>query len=138
MLDCCGGAEGPQEASLTFLDQGEQREAQRGEEAALRSHSRKGWSLSGLSQSQVGGSQGLVGERPRRGGSAEHPPTHCARYYSKKRPRKRHSVQRHTHRDPRDRKSGRRRPRRQDQTKDARQRGEQSRAAGAGVELGWV
>lgn len=135
MLDCCGGAEGPQKGSLTFLDQGEQREAQRGEGAALRSHSRKGWSLSGLSQSQVGGSQGLVWERPRRGGSAEHPPTHCARYYSKKRSRKRHSVQRHTHRD---RKSGRRRPRRQDQTKDARQRGEQSRASGAGVELGWV
>lgn len=64
-------------------------------------------------------------------------PPLTARHDSKKRPRKRHSVQRRTHRDPRDRKSRRGRPGRRDQTKDARRRGERSRAAGAGVEPGW-
>ena len=108
------------------------------EEAGLKSHSRKSRPLLGLlSQSQVGGSQDPAGERPRHEGSAKHPSTHYARYYSKKRSRKRHSVQRHTQRDPRNRKSGRRRPGRRDQTKDARRRGERSRAVGAGVEPGW-
>lgn len=37
----------------------------------------------------------------------------------------------------RDRKSPKERPGRRDQTKDARWRGERSRAAGAGVEPGW-
>lgn len=43
----------------------------------------------------------------------------------------------HTHTDRKDSKYRRRRPGRWDQTKDARRRGERSRAAGAGVEPGW-
>lgn len=54
MLDCCRGFEGPQEAALTFLDLSEQGEAQRGEGAGLRSHSRKVW-LVGPYFSEPGG-----------------------------------------------------------------------------------
>lgn len=56
---------------------------------------------------------------------------------TRKRGPERDTGYRDTRRDLRDRKSERRRPGRWDQTKDAPRRGEQSRAAGAGVEPGW-
>lgn len=84
----------------------------------------------------MGGSQGPGGERPRHGGSANHAPTPTASHDSKRGPKETQCTETHTQRR-RDRKSGTGRPGRRDQTKDARRRGERSRAAGAGVEPGW-
>ena len=76
MLGCSGGAEGPQEASLAFLDLGEERETARERSWPEITQQKRVASLRPPSHSQVGESQGLEGERPRYGGSAKHPPTH--------------------------------------------------------------
>lgn len=122
---------------LTFLDLGEEREAQRGEGAGLRSHSKESMA-SGASflRARWAGPRVQEGRGPgTEGGLGIPPATQLAT--TRKRGPERDSVQRHTQRDWRDSRNAKRRPRRRNQTKDARRRGERSRAAGAGVEPGW-